>query len=315
MTDENITKRDLAEKLLQKGNYNEAVILLEEIHRESPDEDPVLLMLSWAYYDSGKTDQAVKYLNMLFDRELQRKVFTGFAFDELVRIYRQTKDFSALVDICERANTAQPEDVGLLKELGNAYLQSGRVEKACAVYKRLVELENDNSFFYCSLGEALFAAGFYQESEKAYQKAGEIDPAELDQYYFKVASLFQQAQKYADAERLLNKCVTVKPSNPLYHCALGDCLIGLGHMKNALAAYEKAVQYDRSRAAMYFNRLGNSLLKAGNHSQAADAFQSAIKYESAGQYYLNLALAYRGMGLKEKADMIERDLKKISSRE
>jgi len=311
MTEEKTTKRDRAEKLLQKGRYDEAVILLEEIHRESPEEDPVLLMLSWAYYDSGKIDQAVSYLNVLFDRELQRRVFTGFAFDELVRIHKQTKNFSALVDICERASVAQPEDVCLLTELGNAYLQSGRVEKACDVYKKLVNIENDNSFFYCSLGEALFAAGLHQESEQAYQKAGDIDPDQLDQYYFKVASLFQQAQKYNDAERLLSKCVTINPSNPLYHCALGDCLVGLGQIQNALAAYEKAVQYDQSRAAMYYNRLGNSFMKTGNYSQAAAAFRSAIQHDPVRQYFLNLASALREMGLVEQADVITGELSKI----
>lgn len=310
MTEETSTKRDLAKKLLQKGNYDEAIILLEEIHRESPEEDPVLLMLSWAYYDSGKPDQSVKYLNVLFDRELQRKVFTGFAFDELVRIYKQTKDFSALVEICERANAAQPEDVCLLTELGNAYLQSGRVEKACDVYKRLVEIEDDNSFFYCSLGETLFAAGLYKESEQAYQKAGEIDPDQIDQYYFKIASLFQQSQKYADAERLLNKCVKIKPSNPLYYCSLGDCLLALGQTQNALAAYEKAVHVDHARAGAYCNRLGNSFMKIGNYSQAADAFKLAIHYEPVRQYYLNLASACKESGLYDEADRIIQELNK-----
>lgn len=309
MTEEKNTKRDLAEKLLQKGNYDEAIILLEEIHRESPEEDPVLLMLSWAYYDSGKSDQAVKYLKVLFDRELQRKVFTGFAFDELVRIYKQTKDFFVLVEICERANAAQPEDVCLLTELGNAYLQSGRVEKACDVYKRLVEIENDNSFFYCSLGEALFAAGLYKESEQAYQKAGEIDPEQLDQYYFKIASLFQQAQKYTDAERLLNKCITIKPSHPLYYCSLGDCLIDLAQIQKALEAYERAVHVNHSHAGAYYNRLGNSLMKSGNYSQAADAFKLAIQHEPVRQYCLNLASACKALGCCNEADMIMKEVK------
>ena len=100
-------------------------------------------------------------------------------------------------------------------------------------------------------------------------------------------------------------------SNPLYYCALGDCLIGLEQIQDAFAAYEKAVKIDNSRVGAYYNRLGNSLMKAEKFSQAADAFLSAIKYEPVRQYYLNLALAYKEAGLHEKADMIERDLKKI----
>ena len=70
----------------------------------------------------------------------------------------------------------QPEDVGLLVELGNAYLQSGQAKKACGIYEKLIEIESDNPALYCHWGEALFAAGLSQESEKAYLRAGEIDP-------------------------------------------------------------------------------------------------------------------------------------------
>jgi tetratricopeptide (TPR) repeat protein len=311
MVEEKKTKIDLAENLFRQKKYHEAIILLEEIHEASPEEESVILMLSWAYYDSGDSKQAEKYLTLLFERELKRKIFTGFAFDELVRIYKQEKNFCKLMEICERAVFAQPEDVGLLTELGNAYLQSGRAEKACAIYERLISMEGDNPFFYCLWGEALFAAGLIKESEKSYLKAGEIDSAQPDYYYFKIAVLFQKAENHKDAERLLNKCITVNSSNPLYYCSLGDTLVSMGKIQNALEAYEKAVQYDNSRAAAYYNRLGNSLMKTGNFSQAANAFQSAIKYEPIRHCYLNLALAYRGMGFADQADMIMYEVDKI----
>lgn len=139
MIEENKTKIDLAENLLRQGKYNKAIVLLEKIRKASPDEESVMLMLSWAYYDSGDTKKAVKYLNILLERELKRRVFTGFAFDELVRIYKQEKNFKKLVKICEKAVGAQSEDVGLLAELGNAYLQSGEARKACDIYEKLIK--------------------------------------------------------------------------------------------------------------------------------------------------------------------------------
>ena len=108
MIEENktIKKIDSVENLLRQGKYREAIVLCEEIHKAYPEEESVLLMLSWAYYDSGDTKQAIKHLNTLLERELKRKVFTGFAFDELVRIYKQEKNFHKLVEICERAVAA-----------------------------------------------------------------------------------------------------------------------------------------------------------------------------------------------------------------
>ena len=311
MIEENKTKVDLAENLLRQGKYNEAIILLEKIHKASPEEDSVLLMLSWAYYDSGKTKQAEKYLNMLLERELKRKVFTGFAFDELVRIYKQEKNYQKLVEICERAVAAQPDDAGLLNELGNAYLQSGVARMACDVYEKLIKIESDNPVYYCLWGEALFAAGLDKESEKAHLTAGEIDSDQPDRYYFKIAVLFQQAENHKDAVRLLNECIAVDPSNPLYYCSLGDSLVGLGQIQDARAAYDKAVQCDDSRAGAYFNRLGHALLKTKNFSQAVEVFQSAINHEPAHPYYVSLASAYKGMGRADQADKILVELNKI----
>ena len=311
MTEEKSTKKDLAESLLRQGQFSEAIVLLEEIHKAAPEEESVLLMLSWAYYDRGETVQAIQYLNILLERELNRKVFTGFAFDELVRIYKQEKQFGKLVKICERAVAAQPEDVGLLTELGNSYFQSGRYLQATEIYKKLIEMEDDNPAFYCSWGEALFAAGLHQESQQAYQRAAAIDAENADRYYFKMAVLFQQAGKHQDAERLFNQCLTINPSHSLYYCALGDSLIGLGEMQKALAAYHQAAKLDQAGAGSYYNRLGNSLMNAGKFSQAAEAFQAAIQCEPNRHYYGNLARAYREMGLTAEAEMIVREINKI----
>jgi tetratricopeptide (TPR) repeat protein len=313
MIEENKIKRqiDSVENLLRQGKYLEAIVLCEEIHRAYPEEESVLLILSWAYYDSGDTKKALKHLNTLLERELKRKVFTGFAFDELVRIYKQEKNFPKLVEICERAVAVQPEDIGLLVELGNAYLQSGQAKKACGIYEKLIEIESDNPAFYCHWGEALFAAGLREESEKAYLRACEIDPDQTDNYYFKIAVLFQRAEDHREAERLLNKCITASSANPLYYCSLGDSLIGLGQTLKALKAYETAVLYDNAGAGAYYNRLGHALMKTNRFSEAVEAFKSAIIHDAAQPYYLSLAAAYNGMGLKDQADKIMCEVKKI----
>jgi tetratricopeptide (TPR) repeat protein len=150
-----------------------------------------------------------------------------------------------------------------------------------------------------------------QESEKAYLLASEIDPDHPDHYYFKIAVLFQLAGNHEEAKRLLNKCITVSSSNPLYHCSLGDSLAGLGQIPEALKAYETAVQYDNPRAGAYYNRLGHALMKTNHFSQAVEAFKLAINYEPARPYYFSLASAYKGMGLDDQAETILSEVKKI----
>lgn len=310
--DKNLEELENAETFLRQRQYRQAIKIYKEIHKAHPEEESILLMLAWAYYDSEAAEKAIKCLNILFERELQRGIFTGFAFDELVRIYKQGKNFHKLVEICEKAITAQPGDVGLLVELGNSYLQLGKAKEACDTYEKIIKMEDDNPAFYCVWGEALFAAGLFQESEEAYMSAVKIDPEQAADYCFKLAVLFQQAGNHQEAKRIINKCITLSPENPLLYCSLGDSLIGLGQMKEALESYEKAIQYGgHNSTAAYYNRLGNMLLKAKYFSQAAVVFEKAIKYENIKPYYFGLISAYRAMGLEGQADKIMREVKKI----
>ena len=301
---------DRAELLLRKGKYPEAIALYEAVHKNHPEEESVLLMLAWAHYDNGDTSKALHYLETILERELKRKIFTGFAFDELVRIYKQERKFDNLVEICRKAVNAQPQDVGLLAELGGAYLNAEKPEEACQIFEKLIDMENDNPVFYCRWGEALFTAGRTSESKNAYIKAAEIDPEAADRYYFQLANLFQNNGNNNEALRLLEHCISVNPANSLYYCSLGDILVALGRIDEAVAIYKTAIQYDNASAGAYYNRLGHTLMKAKHFSQAIDAFKAAIEFDAAKPYYNGLASAYEAMGL---VDVAHKLLQKINN--
>ncbi|NTW76990.1 MAG: tetratricopeptide repeat protein [Syntrophaceae bacterium] len=291
-------KLDNADQLLREGKYTEAIALLEEVHQANPEEESVLLRLAWAHHDRGTTAKAIEYLEILLDRELQRRIFTGFAFDELVRIYKQEKNFSKLLEICTNAVVRQPEDVCLLSELGNAYLLADRVQEACSTFEKLVQLENDNPAFYCLWGEALFIEGNTAASEAAYIRAGEIDSDQADRYYYRIADLFAKSGYYEDAKRLLDACIASNPANPLYHCCLGDALVGLGRIGEAQSEYADAARCDSSGAGAYYNRFGNILARTNHHQEAIKAFEHALKIEPNNPVYLrHLAISYKALGL------------------
>ncbi len=298
MTDENqITKAlDEADRLLTGGHYAQAVERLENLRAKYPDEEPVLLRLAWAFWDNGDAAKSIDCWEALLERELRHRVFTGFAYDELVRIYKQEGRIRDLIRVCEKTVAVQTDDVGILTEMGLTYLLAGENQKACDVFKKLTDMENDNPAFYCRLGEALLAAGDTASCDQAFEEAARLDPEEADRYFFQAAHLHGKINDAPGALRLLERCRSIAPSNSLYDCALGDVLITLGRMDDAFAAYENACRNNPHHAAAYYNRLGNSLMKAEAFAPAIRAFKTALSLDPQTPCLQNLEKACQATG-------------------
>ncbi len=288
-------KLDEADELLKRGDLEAALVLLTGLHERFPDEEPVLLRLAWASWDAGNRPQAISHWEKLLTYELRHKVFTGFAYDELVRIYKEEGRIDSLVALCEKAVSAHPEDVGLLTELGGAYLLARQYENACKAFSRLVTLEDDNAAFYLKLGEALLASGKPDDALSAFEKAAQIDSEDADRYWFLAAGLYAKANQFETAKRLMTKCLALASTNSLYHCSLGDMLIALGEIDAALEAYRQACLHDKPRSAGYYNRLGNALMKAELFDQAAKAFEAALTCDASTPCRHQLAAARQAL--------------------
>lgn len=257
-----ICRRREAEACLQAGNYLAAVDIYRQLVADCPEDESLLLALAWAYYDGGHQEEAIRCFEQLFAHELSRKVFTGFAYDELVRIFKTSAQFDRLVEVCLRAVTARPDDTALLGELGAAYLQAGMTREAMAVCQRAIALEPEGTSLYCLLGETLLAAGEFAAAEKAYRHAAERDPEAACSMLGRLAASYGRIGEHKREAKILRKCLNIVPLDPLYHCRLGDCLIHQGQLAAAAAAYKKAVAISPASAEAFHHRWGKALAAA-----------------------------------------------------
>ena len=301
----------LADDLMKAKRYDDAVILYRKLVDMHPGEDSFLLSLAWAYHDSGRLDDAVDCFERLLNRELQRQVFTGFAFDELVRIFKEKGEYERLVGVCERVVAVQPDDIALLSDLGDAYIKAGRPSDAVKVFEKMIEMQPDASVTYCSLGNAFIATGAFDGAEKAYRRAVEIDPSEAGSFYNRLASAFFNAGHAEMAEKTFRKCLEFRFDEPMYHCGLGDVLVKQGKIDDAEGAYEKAAQLDHASLSAYYNRFGNTLARGNFYLQAIEVFKKAIAADPENPfYYIHLAESYTAIGLP---DMAEKTYRKAES--
>lgn len=303
---------NLADMYMKEKRFEEAIVLYEELMEMNPGEESIIMSLAWAYEESGMRDRAVDCLEKLLKTELKRKVFTGFAFDELVRIFKEEGWHDRLIDICERAVACQPEDIGLLNTLGNAYLTAGETEKAVEVFENVTHMDPDFSVSFMNLGNALIACGDFDGAEKSYDKAIAIDPSEAASFCNRLGEAYYKTGQYGRAEKAFRKALKHRPDNRFYHCNLGDVLVKQEKLEDANTAYENAVRLAPQSQGSLYNRLGNLLATEHYHLEAIGAFRKAIAADPRNPfYYLRLAESCMAENLVEMAKEILQQVKQL----
>jgi len=302
----------LAEWHMKEGRHGEAIELYKKLADQHPGEDSYVFQLALAFRDAGRMEDAVTCLEGLLEKELKRKVFTGFAYDELVRIFRQEGQHERLVDVCEKAVKVQPEDPALLFTLGDAYIRAGQSGKAIEIFLNLTRMDPESELYFSHLGLAFISAGDFGRAREAYEKSIAIDPESAALVHHKMGVSLSHYGYHEKAESAFRDAIKRNPGESLYFCDLGDALVKMGRIEEAAAVYDEAVRKGPSSSAAYLNRFGKSLLRENKVHEAIEVFRKAVEQEPGTPFYsLHLAEAYAQAGLPELAEDI---LKKLTTR-
>jgi len=136
-----------------------------------------------------------------------------------------------------QALTIQPEAVDIRAELAKLYLTTKREHKAEALYKELVAVQPDVSFF-SNLGLAFYRQSKYVEACQAYQEALNRDPKNPD----RTAALGRAciaAQRFEEAVPLLEKAIARMSRDTTLMHLLAESYLQLGQKDKAEETYRR----------------------------------------------------------------------------
>ncbi len=170
-------------------------------------------------------------------------------------------------------------------------------------------------------GNAYFGNGAFEEAIQAYNQAIQLDPL-FGEPYSNLALTYLTQGQYAEAILLYQKSIELLNSDAdkaLSWNGLGNAYRCVNDYDNAIAAYQKAAEFDPKTAGMRdraddfqvtyspknasaWNDLGELFFKTGGVEEAINAFTKAIELEpSNGQAYSNLASALASQGKYQEA--------------
>lgn len=159
----------IAEKLyvaLQKGESADPAWPLREWLDETPTDLSVREILAKAYYDEGKSGEAIDQ----YEKILKLKPESPVALNNLAWLYYTTRDSRALL-MAEKAHEVSPDNGAITDTLGWLLVETGDVQRGIKVLRQAVNQAPDIPKIRYHLAVALARSGFGQEARQVLNQA------------------------------------------------------------------------------------------------------------------------------------------------
>jgi len=147
---------------------------------EAYPEDPLAYaLLGSAYYNTGRSDEATKYLQ----RCLELSPDQAEAYEILARVAYAKGNLEETARLCREALKRGPATPDVLNRLGRARLDLGQTEEAVRTLRQAVRLSQPTSESSYLLGQAYLQSGEYAQAKESFQRAIALLPDHTQAFF------------------------------------------------------------------------------------------------------------------------------------
>jgi tetratricopeptide (TPR) repeat protein len=190
----------------------------------------------------------------------------------------QRGQYSAAVELLERAVEQDPNNSQKLTHLGAAQQSLGRSQEAATSFSRAIAANPRYTDAHNNLGVALNALGRGDEAELSYRQALSIKPDYADAHN-NLGILLREQRRLDEAEHCYREALRINPNYHEAHVNLGRLLVQRDRADEAAASYQRALQI-RPQYSDAHNNLGLLYKRQHELDRAIDCFQKAIQFSS-----------------------------------
>jgi protein O-mannosyl-transferase len=136
--------------------------------------------------------------------------------------------------------------------LGNFFLQEGRVDEAITHFQQALQINPDLAEARYNLGNAFLQKGRVDEAITEYQNALQMNPGDAHARY-NLGNAFLQKGRVDEAIAQYQEALQINPDNAKAHNNLGNILLQKGNMSQAIAHFQKALQLEPAKPSTQNN--------------------------------------------------------------
>lgn len=144
------------------------------------------------------------------------------------------------------------ENVEVITEKADTYLEIGDIEQAIQLYKRAIEIEATFPRVYQGLGRAYEQMGDITEAKKNYLKVLELEPHNVQAYY-NVGVLCQKEGDFNKAEFFFYKGITLNKKFIKNYLGLAKNYETEGKPNESMKVYKQALKFNPNQTFLYLS--------------------------------------------------------------
>ncbi len=245
-----------------------------------------------------------------YKRTLKYAPDSSRIYNNLGNAYNDIGKSEKAIPLFKKAIAINPNFAEAYSNLGNADTDIGKSEEAIASYKKAIELNPNYADAYNNLGNIYRDIGKNEEAITLYKKAIAIN-SDYAEAYYNLGNTYHDIDK-KEAIVLYKKAISINPNHAESYNNLGNIYHDIDK-KEAIILYKKAIAINPNHAEAY-NNLGSTYCDIGKKKEAIVLYKKAIEINpNYAEAYTNLGNIYLDIGKKEEAIVLYKKAIEINS--
>jgi protein O-mannosyl-transferase len=263
----------LAVALEKNGATREAITSYRKAVASSPRSSAVRVSLGEALLRAGNTAEGIEVLKAavaLNPHEESARVRLGMALVQAGSAKDGVRDLRTAV-------AAHPSSASAHLNLGIALKATGKAAEAIAQYRRALELDPRLTIAYTALGLALEGQGDVGGAQESLRKALALEPRSADLYY-NLANCLMKGGNLGESIANFRRALELRPDFPEAEANFGTVLLRSGRIADAVVYLKKALAHMPDNGELH-NALGAALAEQGRAAEAVKHFKKALEID------------------------------------
>jgi tetratricopeptide (TPR) repeat protein len=220
---------NLGQTYLHLQEYGKAELVLNRALRHRPDSPEILDLLATVYSNQKRPLDALDLLLRAYKLAPQN---TDIIL-HLARVSMSERYYQDAIPILEAGIEIAPQNADLRADLGESYFLSGKVERAIAEFRTLIQLD-PSARTYALMGLSFRHLGRFDEARKYFQTGLERDPRNAS-CLFNLGYIEERQGDHVAAEKLFEATLRSRANFP-------DALAELANLRIAGKQFEQAAE-------------------------------------------------------------------------